>query len=420
VQMVDLDIPVAGPSPARTPGARVPAAFGTAQFIDPNASGEQRHPHVAAAGRDVYVVWQDARDGRDAIYLAVSRDAGAHFATKRVSADVASTRTQWRPTVAYDARRGTLFVAWQELCADNDDACGAIELARFDRDGNRLGETVRVDDSADGVGKWNVALALDRGGNPLLAWVDERDTAISGGAALPLEHIYFARSRDRGLTFARNVRVDRGKPTAFAAALDNKWAPSIAVRPPFIHVAWADFRNYQWDIYTTRSRDGRYFERSVRVDDGVSERINDHPAIAVASDGTVNVAWADRRRQDADTDIRVARSTSGGRRFDPSQQIDAGGADSNQWFPAVALDESDVLVAWQDNRLGDNDIFVALSRDNGVSFDADQRADDSGSDPSEQTRPSLTVDPTTRTAWLVWEDERNGPAAIAIASHAME
>ena len=131
-------------------------------------------------------------------------------------------------------------------------------------------------------------------------------------------------------TFTRNVRVDRGAPTPFAAALDNKWAPAIAVRPPFIHVAWSDFRNYQWDIFTSRSRDGRYWERSARVDDGVTERINDQPAIAVAPDGTVHVAWADRRRQDPDTDIRVTRSTVGGRRFAASQAVDAGGDDANQ------------------------------------------------------------------------------------------
>ncbi|MEO8604996.1 MAG: hypothetical protein ABI629_20680 [bacterium] len=420
VQRVDLDLPAAGAVATRTPAARVPAAFGSAAFVAPAASGEQRHPRVAATGQDVYVAWQDARHGRAAVYLAVSRDGGAHFSPRRVSDHAPGAVVELRPAIAHDARSGTTFVAWQEFCDAEDDDCGRIVVARFDRDGTKLGPDVRVDRGADDAGKWNVALALDRVGNPLLAWVDERDSVISGGAALPLEHIYFARSRDRGATFTPNVRVDRGAPTLFAAALDNKWAPAIAVRPPFIHVAWSDFRNYQWDVYATRTRDGRYFERSVRVDDGVTERINDQPTIAAAPDGTVHVAWADRQRQDPDTDIRATRSTVGGRRFAPSQRIDRGGADANQWFPTLAAAGADVLIAWQDNRLGDNDLFVARSRDRGASFAPDQRADDSGADPSEQTRPHLSIDPTTRTAWLVWEDDRLGPAAVAIASQRLD
>ncbi|HSQ00473.1 MAG TPA: hypothetical protein VL049_24900, partial [Candidatus Dormibacteraeota bacterium] len=276
---------------------------------------------------------------------------------------------------------------------------------------------VRVDRGADDAGKWNVALAVDRAGQPLLAWVDERDRSPGG---LPLEHIYFARGRHNGITFSRNVRVDRGQPTDFAVNLDNKWAPTIAVRPPFIQVAWADFRNYQWDIYATRSRDGRYFEPNVRVDDGVSERIHDHPAIAVDRRGTVHLAWADRQHQDPDTDIRYTRSTVGGRRFAASSRIDAGVDAANQWHPALAVDGDDVLVAWQDNRLGDNDVFFARSSDRGVSFAADQRLDDSGADPSEQTRPDVAIDAVTRTAYAVWEDERYGPAAIAVAKSPLD
>jgi hypothetical protein len=412
IQRVDLDLPATGAlPPVRQPAAPTPTAFGTAAFVDP-AAGEQRHPRVAVDGGDVFVVWQDTRDGGDQIYLAVSRNGGANFTSRRVSANGPGTVTEWRPAVAFDARRRILHVAWQELCTAGDDDCGRIKLARFSAAGDKLGGDVRVDRGADAAGKWNVALAVDRAGNPQVTWVDERDQTDTG---LPLEHIYFAASRDGGSTFGRNVRVDRGAPTQFAASLDNKWAPAIAVRPPFVQVAWADFRNYQWDIYATRSRDGRYFERNVRVDDGVSERIHDHPTIAVDRRGTVHVAWADRQRQDPDTNIRYARSPYGGRRFDASRQIDAGAEAANQWHPALAIDGDTVIIAWQDNRLGDNDIFFARSPDRGVTFAPDARLDDSGADRSEQTRPDVAIDAATHTAYAVWEDERLGPAAIAIA-----
>jgi len=125
------------------------------------------------------------------------------------------------------------------------------------------------------------------------------------------------------------------------------------------------------------------------------------------------------QRQDPDTDIRYTRSPAGGRRFAASARLDAGES-ANQWHPALAVDGEDLLVAWQDNRLGDNDIFFARSRDRGVSFVPDARLDDSGSDPSEQTRPHVAIDPATRTAYAVWEDERLGPAAIAVAKMPLE
>jgi hypothetical protein len=409
----DLELPGGLPAP-RKPRERVPTAFGTAGFVAPGASGEQRHPSVAAAGDDVYVAWQDSRHGREAIYLAVSRDRGAHFDVKRVSDHAAGAVVELRPAVAVAPTTGPVYVAWQEWCEPADDDCGRIMLARFDRAGNKLGADLRVDDGGN-TGKWNVALAVDRGGNPLLAWVDERDSTLSAGAALPQENIYFARSRDRGRSVGRNVRVDRGAPSASAATLNHKWAPALAVRPPYIHVAWTDFRNYQWDIFAARSRDGRHFEANRRVDDGVTERLNDHPTLGVGARGDLHVAWADRRRQDPDTDIRYARGTAGGRRFAASRRLDSG-ADANQWFPVLAASGTDLLVAWQDNRLGDNDIFFAASRDDGASFAPDQRLDDSGGDASEQTRPALAIDAATRTAWAVWEDDRLGPAAIALAS----
>lgn len=416
IQRVDLDLPAAGEAPPpRQPGAPAPTAFGTAAFIAA-PTAEQRHPRVAADGDRVVVVWQDRRAGVDQIHLAVSDDGGATFTTRRASDHAAGAVAEWRPAVAFDPRTRTVHVAWQEQCAAGDDDCGRIMLARFDATGAKLGGDVRVDRDADAAGKWNVALAVDRAGNPLVAWVDERDRSDRG---LPLEHIYFARSRDGGRTFGRNLRVDRGRPTDFAADLDNKWAPAIAVRPPFIQIAWTDFRNYQWDIYTTRSRGGRSFEPSARVDDGASERIHDHPAIAVDRRGTVHVAWADRQRQEPDTDIRYTRSPAGGRRFAASTRIDAGGAAANQWHPALAVAGDDVLIAWQDNRLGDNDIFFARSRDRGVTFEADQRLDDSGADPSEQTRPDVAIDAVTGTAYAVWEDERAGPATIAVAKTAL-
>jgi hypothetical protein len=109
---------------------------------------------------------------------------------QRVSDNAAGAVVELRPDVAVRRDGAQLFLVWQELCEGRDDDCGRIKLARFDPNGRKLGADLRVDTGADSAGKWNPALALDHGGNPLVAWVDERDRWPRG---LPLEHIYFSR-----------------------------------------------------------------------------------------------------------------------------------------------------------------------------------------------------------------------------------
>jgi hypothetical protein len=230
------------------------------------------------------------------------------------------------------------------------------------------------------------------------------------------------------LSFRPNVRVDNGSPVHAAAALDNKWAPTIAVRGRRMYVAWADFRNYNWDIFMAHSRTGQMFSANVRVDDFPAfERIHDHPTVAVDERGIVHAAWGDRRDTAGDTNIMYARSDDGGRHFSANRQIDSSmvqfdpdhDTPSNQWNPRMLSSGGDVLVVWQDNRFGNNDIFFVRSRDGGATFETDERVDDSGNGASNQYRPDLTVDESDtggRVLYVVWEDDRSGNADVFLAA----
>jgi hypothetical protein len=419
----DLDLPDAATPPARVPEPGGSTAFASSRAIDGPLAGEQRHPRVAARDGNVYVVWQDNRAGRDNIYLGISENAGETIAVVRVSDNPAGAVAELRPALALRSDGTQVLVTWQELCGDSDRACGRIKLARFDATGHKLAPDVRVDSGGDTAGKWNPAIALTRRGDPVVTWVDERD---HGPEDIPLEHIYAAPSRDGGRTFLPSARVDAGEPVPSSASLDNKWAPTVATWGRWIYVLWTDFRNYNWDIYAAHSLHGLRFTANVRVDDAVGlERIHDHPAVAVDRHGALHAVWADRRAQDPVTAIRYARSDTRGQSFGPSQRVDAAtyhfdpdhDTPNNQWQPTIAVSGDDLFVAWQDNRFGDNDIFVARSRNRGESFEVDERVDDSGSDPSNQYRPTLAVDeiaPGGRVLYVAWEDERRGPASITI------
>ena len=403
---------------------RVPTAFGASMAVAGSAGSAQQYARIAAHNGNVYVAWQEAVAGMENVFLAVSHDRGDHFVQRRVSDNAPGTVAELRPALGVSPDGQDVFVAWQEFCAGHDDDCGRIQLARFDANGDKPGVDVRVDRDADGAGKWNPALAVSRSRNPLVAWVDERDLGANG---MRFEHIYFARGRDQGSRFGPNVRVDEGTPVHAAISLNNKWAPAVAVRGRRIYVAWTDFRNYNWDIFLAHSHNGVSFSANARVDDFRDfERIHDHPSVAVDPKGVVHAVWADRRDTEGETDIFYARSLDGGRNFSKNRQIDSSAltfepdrdTPSNQWNPRIAVSGTDVFAVWQDNRLGNNDIFFVRGRDAGITFDADERVDDSGDGASDQYRPDMAVDdidPSGRTVYVVWEDDRGGRAGVYLA-----
>jgi predicted amidohydrolase len=381
---------------------------------------EQRDPDVAAAGSRVYAVWDESRGaGLRNVWLAVSEDRGRSFGNPvHVSANPAGTVEELDPTVA--AAGDQVAVTWQEFATPHDDDRGRIELARFDLHGRKQGADVRVDDT-DAGGKWLPAVALVAG-KPIVTWIDERDQGPDGAT---FEHVYAARATDGG-GFGANVRVDAGVPVPQSFFLDNKWSPTIATAPDGrVYVAWADFRNYNWDIFLARSEDGgQTFGSNVRVDDyPVFERLNERPTLAVGANGVVHAAWTDLRAVEPDTNIFYAHSDLGAS-FSVNRQLDDSRAGfdpnsdtpSNQWHPSMAASGGNVFVAWQDNRLGNNDVFFTSSRDGGGAFAASERVDDTGVGQSEQTRPALAW--ADGACYVVWEDNRNGTSDIYLGRRA--
>jgi hypothetical protein len=311
------------------------------------------------------------------------------------------------------------------MVSGTDDDRGRIKSARFTFFGRKLDEDVRVDGGNDSSGKWRPAIAA-AGRFVYVAWIDERDTSPEG---IPFEHVYVARSRNGGREFEPARRIDVGGPVPLSAKLDNKWAPAITAYRRNVLIAWTDFRNYNWDIFAVTSSDrGETFLPNVRVDDFVPEieRLHHNPAVTIAQrSGRHLVSWTDLRAREPDTNIFFAASPDGVS-YSANQQLDRSqvGFDpdtdtpSNQWSPQLAARGDDVCAAWQDNRLGNNDIFFAASNDGGLSFDADERVDDTGTGPSNQYNPDVAASSIRRTTvcYVAWEDTRDGDSDIYIAS----
>jgi hypothetical protein len=380
---------------------------------------EQHAPQIAAAGTHVYVVWHETRNGVESVWLAISRNRGLTFGQPiQVSDNAPGNVVELYPAVAADGRQ--VVVAWQEFVDGRSDDAGRIQLARFTAAGQKQGGDVRVDDN-DGDGKWVPQVTLV-GGMPVVVWVDERDRGPEGE---PLEHVYAARWT--GSDFAPAVRVDAGTPVALAAHLDNKWSPTVTASRDRVYVAWADFRNYNWDLFMARSDDGgQTFGPNVQVNDGVCEqvtqdlceRLHERPTLAVDPFGAVHAAWTDLSEREPDSNIVYARTEDGGTAFGPNRQFDDSkeGFDpdrdspTGQWHPSLVAVGRRLFAAWQDGRGGNNDIFFTTSRNGGSSFRPSERVDDTGTGVSEQTGPRLAW--ARGFCYIAWEDNRNGTSDV--------
>jgi hypothetical protein len=435
IVFTDIEMPGDRVLSAPDPGPRVPTAFGT--NVQVNAAegtpATQRHPRAAAASGSLFVVWDDDRDGFENVYLAASSDGGATFGGDiKVSAHAPGAVVELFPSVTVAPEQNLLYVAWQEFVTGRDDDAGRIMLARYDLAGTKLGPEVRVDSGGDGYGKWTPQVVVDPSGNPIVVWVDERDPGAEG---VQFEHVYMARSSDLGVTFRPSVRVDdvgvrRGAVTdPLAVNLDNRWRPTVAIHGRRLFIAWADFRNYNWDIYLSRpSLTQKRPAKNVRVDDFQGlERLNTDPTVAVMpKSGLVSVAWTDIRAREADSNVFFTQATRrNASKFQPSRRLDDSrlGFDpdtdtpSTQAHPDMRVAGDTLCVAWQDDRSGTNDVYFKRSLDAGVSFGVDERVDDTGTGPSGQTAPAVAVDTTAGArCYVVWEDTRNGNSDIYLAS----
>ena len=132
-------------------------------------------------------------------------------------------------------------------------------------------------------------------------------------------------------------------------------------------------------------------------------------APAVAWDGAVYLAvWEDLRGGDAD--IYAARVSLRGEALDPAGVVIATGP-AAQRAPDVTFDGSNFIVAWQDHRGGDADVYAARVSSAGVVLDRGGVAIATGA--GHQGAPALATDGAQ--VLVAWEHEEDGRPLLRAA-----
>jgi len=395
------------------------------------APGLQLNPVTAFDGSDYLVVWQDVRTGSNDIYASRVSANGVVLdpAGMVVSEALAG---QNLPAVVFSGVN--YFVAWQDY-----------RNVQWDIYGTRVDATVSALDTAGiaisvvGTDLYDAAIGFD-GTNYLVVWVDDSDGLwdlygarvsadgeVIDTGAFPVstapeiqrapamafdgtDYLIVWEDTRNGSRDIYGTRVSVGGEVLDTAGIpisavpQDQRVPSVAfdrVGYPACLVVWEDWRSNSWDIYGARvSAEGAVLDTSGIAICAVPGDQRD-PAIAF---GLANyyVVWEDMRN--GSWDIYGTRMSREGTVQDPAGKP-VSIADNYQYFPQLAFDGTNYLVAWNDDRGGSTlDIYGARVGVTGSLLDPQGIAISTA--PNHQLNPVVVFDGTNHL--VVWEDGRNG------------
>lgn len=316
---VTMALPFSALNISRTPGDSLVPALA----VDP--------------GGVIHVVWHDNSPGTFEILYSRSPDGGATFAQPVAISGPGEAQV---PVIAVD-QDGVIYVAWEGEASGRR----AIFFSRSPDGGATFAPPASLSERR-GDSKLP-AIAAHGKGVVYLAWQD---------SAGPGRQILFRRSTDGGKAF--------DAPLPLAPHAVGTRAPTIGVEgEKAVVVVWQGTVQGKPGMVLARSTDGgrTFFAPRLSVS-GIRER--HAPAVATA-EGEIYLVWRDRVA--GQWEIVFARSSDGGQTFSPPLNVSRTPGLANA--PAVsASGRGKITVAWQDDRTGTPQIFLARSGDAGVTF----------------------------------------------------
>ena len=310
--------------------------------LDTDTAGAKRSlsPKIAACGNNVYVVWRDNRNGSNTdIYLNYSNDAGHTWqgSDLRLNTGTAAANFVHTPVVA--ATGDKVYVVWHDAREGSSSATNLFLNYSHNAGATWLASDKRIDHR---VGEPYEINLYAEGNNVYVCW-DEH-----GGTNLD---IFFTRSTNSGVTWPdSDTRVNN-------ISEGDCSTPRMAVRGNNIHVTWDRYSNYSTYFYWARSTDGGAIWP---VSDTLIENTL-HGRVAVG-DANVSVlypydnALLVETKPDDGTGWTAAPVTV----RNPSAMAHA------DWL--FMARGSNVFAVWEDQICADESIFFNYSLDGGATF----------------------------------------------------
>ncbi|UCG62008.1 MAG: T9SS type A sorting domain-containing protein [Candidatus Zixiibacteriota bacterium] len=217
-----------------------------------------------------------------------------------------------------------------------------IYLQRFDVDGYPIGSNTRVNDDVNHSYQFEPAVSASLTGEYALVWKDYRNSIY------PFKPDIYLQNLDSSVAPSGvNVNLTLDAPDSTKESPDvalAEWGGGVVV--------WADYRNRNWDIYGQLiDTDGTLIGPNFRVNTDVELAQQHAPRVAVSPLGWFVVAWYDNRL--GNDDIFVQRFDSAGNPIGTNIRINSDSQGARQAFPDVATDGAGCFtVVWVDWRNG--------------------------------------------------------------------
>lgn len=243
------------------------------------------------------------------------------------------------------------------------------------------GDTRLTNNSSQSLPAYNNAKTIGSDGSTLhTVWTDGRDGNLE---------VYYKRSANSGLSWGSDLRLTNNSGSSYY--------PAIYVSGNTVFITWTDNRDGNYEIYFKSSVDGGgTWSTDTRLTN--NSALSDYPSID-ADGNTVIIVWQDSR--DGNSEVYCKRSADGGLSWAADNRLTNNSSFSE--YASVTISGTKAVVAWEDNRDGNREIYSKYSTDGGTTWSADNRLTNNS---SQSTSVSVTSEGDF--VDLTWSDQRDG------------
>ncbi|MBI5000307.1 MAG: lamin tail domain-containing protein [Euryarchaeota archaeon] len=387
------------------------------------ATNNQYYPKIISDGQGgAIITWEDYRAGviNNDIYAQRVSVLGAIQWTENGTAICTAVNGQYNPQLVPDGQGGAI-IAWEDWRGNGDiyaQRVNATGVMQWTDNGTGICTAVNL--------QGYQRIVPDGQGGAIITWEDFRNGGNSD--------IYAQRVNINGVPlWAENeisVSTASGNQRIPRITIDNRWLSGnqqaqspeqskTANELKGIIILWLDQRNSattDWDIYAQAIiEDGKEFVEShslhpdwgdAATNTAVSTATGNQQASAAVPDGQGGaiVAWQDLRA--GNVDIYAQRMTAGGQALWTAGGVAICTEGSDQLLPVLVCDgQGGAIIAWMDLR-GDGEIYAQRVNATGeVLWAANGAAVCTA--PNDQNTPQIVPDGQGG-AIIAWDDWRNG------------
>jgi hypothetical protein len=282
------------------------------------------------------LVWVDQRE-KDVLFQPFAAN-GDPAADARLNVSRSPETFSWLPRVLIVKSTGDIHVLWQEIIFSGGSHGGEIMIASSRDRGRTFSTPLNLSESVPGDGKGRINEQSWQNGSLDLA--EGRNGDLYAAWTEYDGPLWFRRSVDQAKTFTTRVQLNRNQQLPARG-------PSIAVTANgHVLVFWATGEDPRGDLWLARSRDGGVtFSEPVRAIE--SSGYSDAPRALVDRAGHIHLFWAESRGGYFDpADIYHAVSRDSGGTFDPLRRVSPPQSQGAGYPEAVLTASGDIAVTW--------------------------------------------------------------------------